>query len=234
MSANPNAPEFDQYAKQYAKLLDDPIRTRFAPGSGFFFERKRELLVQQLGKIGIDPGNAAWLDVGCGAGELLRLGSPHFATAVGCDVSTEMLKACTGLNVTPQTDPAKLPFPDASFDVVTVVCVYHHVEPPERAALTAEIARVLRPGGAAGIIEHNPFNPITQLIIRRTPVDEHARLLTARAARRLLTEANMGARLRTTYFLYLPEKLYRKASVVESWLAGVPAGGQFAVFGRKQ
>jgi len=234
VSANPNGPEFDQYAKQYAELLNDPIRARFASGSAFFFERKWELLVNYMAEIGLDPKKAAWLDVGCGAGELLRLGAPHFAKAFGCDLSTEMMKACEGLNVTPHTDRGELPFSDGSFDLITVVCVYHHLEPPDRPLLTAEIARVLRPRGVACIIEHNPFNPLTQLIVRRTPVDENAKLLMAGTARALLAGADLGANLRTTYFLYLPEKLYRKAGYLESWLANVPAGGQYAVFGRKQ
>lgn len=233
MPLDRGTPEFDSYAKEYAKLLEDPIRSRFTGGSAFFFERKWELLAKYMGQIGLRPESARWLDVGCGAGDLLRQGSHHFAEAVGCDLSTEMLKICEGLNVVTQTDLARLPFEDASFDLVTIVCVYHHVEPPDRPALTTEVARVLRPRGVACIIEHNPFNPATQMIVRRTPVDENAQLLTARTARRLLAGAGLGMDLRTIYFLYFPKGLYQKARGVEACLARVPGGGQYAVFGRK-
>jgi ubiquinone/menaquinone biosynthesis C-methylase UbiE len=234
MAADPKSPEFDRYAEEYAKLLDDPIRRKFAGETAFFFERKWELLEKYLKQIGLRPEEASWLDVGCGAGELLRLGSAHFGHAVGCDVSTAMMKSCEGLQVVTQTDPSRLPFEDGSFDLVTVVCVYHHVEPQDRPALTAEIARVLRPGGTACIIEHNPFNPATQIIVRRTPVDENAQLLTARTAHRLLDAAGLDKGRRTTYFLYFPQGVYRKAKRIEALLEKVPAGGQYAAFGRKR
>ncbi len=36
--------EFDDYAASYQKLLSDPLRERFAPGSQFFTRRKWDLL----------------------------------------------------------------------------------------------------------------------------------------------------------------------------------------------
>ena len=224
--------EFDKYAGDYKKLVHDPIRNWFGPGDAFFFERKWELLAEYMTSAGVRAAASSWLDVGCGRGDLLRLGGKHFAHAVGCAVSTEMLADCAGLEVVPQTDMNKLPFPDQSFDLATAVCVYHHVIPEARPGLTKEIARILRPGGTACIIEHNPFNPATQIIVRRLPVDADAQLLTWRTAGRLLKGAGLG-QTHTTHFLFFPETLYRKASKIEAWLARVPAGGQYAVFGRK-
>lgn len=226
-------PEFDQYAKDYDKLLKDPIRDRFAAGSDFFFERKWILLQEFMMEVGLRPDAASWLDVGCGRGELLQKGARAFAEVCGCDVSPEMLQVAHGLNVVIQTDPTRLPFADHKFDLVTAVCVYHHVVPSDRAQLTAEIARVLKPNGCACIIEHNPLNPVTQLIVHRTPVDADARLLMAGSSRQLLAAAGLPDQ-RTKYFLYFPEKIYRRLSGVEGALAWLPAGGQYAVFARKQ
>jgi len=225
-------PEFDKYARDYEDLLHDPIRERFAPASRFFFERKWKLLQQYMAESGIEPKKARWLDVGCGKGELLQLGSSAFAEVTGCDVSPEMIQAAKGVNVVIQPEPTHLPFPDATFDLITAVCVYHHVLPKDRPQLTAEIARLLRPGGTACIIEHNPFNPVTQLIVRRTPVDADAQLLTAGMARRGLA-AGALRHSQTCYFLYFPEQLYNRLQGLEAALAGVPLGGQYAVFARK-
>jgi SAM-dependent methyltransferase len=115
-----------------------------------------------------------WLDVGCGQGELLRLGRPYFRSVAGCDVSGAMLKHCVDLQVRRQLAPSELSFPDGVFDLVTAVCVYHHIPDTDRSSLTAEVLRVLRPGGIFSIIEHSPVNPATRLIVARTPVDADA------------------------------------------------------------
>jgi SAM-dependent methyltransferase len=226
-------PEFDEFANDYAELLSDPVRDRFAPGSKFFFTRKWELLLDYCSAVGVNPSGAAWLDVGCGRGELLGLGAGTFRRVSGCDISGGMLKHCAaGVETVVQTDPTVLPFGDGEFDLVTAVCVYHHVPVAGRKALTAELVRVLRPGGTACIIEHNPFNPVTRLIVSRTPVDADAILLPSRETSTLLRSAGLE-QLQTRLFLYFPESLYRKATWVERALSRVPAGGQYATFARR-
>ena len=222
--------EFDEYADQYEQLLSDPIRNRFAKDAGFFTRRKWELLQRYFRRHDRDTADMDWLDVGCGTGTLLRLGVESFRTARGCDPSSKMLDACNGLDVRVQGETS-LPFESSSFDLVTMVCVMHHVQPPMRAALMAEIARVTRPGGLACIIEHNPWNPATQLIVSRTPVDRDAVLLTAGAARKLLRESGLEPR-ECEYFLYFPETLYTRIGFLEGLGSRIPMGGQYAAFGR--
>lgn len=222
--------EFDNYAEDYQELLRDPIRERFAPQSSFFAQRKWILLRNILGKAGRQAAETSWLDVGCGLGDLLYRGKPFVRVAAGCDLSPEMLARCHQLDVRRQPSPTSLPYPNSSFDLITAVCVYHHVEPADRAALTSEIVRVLAPGGLFCIIEHNPYNPVTRLIVRRTPVDAAARLLTARQARSLMRAAGLTPAL-TRYFLYLPEKIYARAPGVEGLLDRAPLGGQYIVVG---
>jgi ubiquinone/menaquinone biosynthesis C-methylase UbiE len=70
------------------------------------------------------------LDVGCGRGELLELGRPHFLSCSGCDPSSGMLSAAaSAIEVRPQTSPTEIPFDSQAFDLVTAACVYHHVVP---------------------------------------------------------------------------------------------------------
>lgn len=112
-------------------------------------------------------GDERVLDVGCGRGLLLvgaaaRLES---GSAVGIDLwRKEDLSdnqadvplrnaALEGVDdrVTVQTaDMRRLPFADATFDVVVSRAAIHNVSSkPERARAIAEIARVLKPGGRA-------------------------------------------------------------------------------------
>lgn len=223
--------EFDRYAAEYDQLLRDPIRDGFAPDSLYFHQRKWELIRDFFHRAGRPTAPLHWLDVGSGRGELLSLGRSSFAHATGCDPAAAMASASSTPTVL-QPDPNRLPFPDSSFDFATSVCVFHHVALAHRPELAAELARVLTPGGIACIIEHNPRNPVTRAIVRRTPVDADAILLPAAESAALLTQAGLRL-LDTRYFLYFPQVLYRVFGRLEHLLARLPAGGQYAIFAER-
>lgn len=225
--------DFDRYARNYRDNLKDPIRDAFTGGSTFFHERKLDVIRQYFRQQSLDTQQLSWLDIGCGAGDLLGLGSEFFREATGCDPSLEMLRTAPFRHLSHQKSLRELPYADASFDFVTAVCVYHHVDPVDRGPLTHEVSRVLRNGGVFAIIEHNPFNPATQVIVRRCPVDVDARLLTSGTARRLTRAAGLTP-AGTRYFLYFPEKLHRRMAQLEKAFGRIPAGGQYAVFSRKE
>jgi SAM-dependent methyltransferase len=227
-----NTPEFDKYSSDYAQLLKDPVRDLFSADGAFFHTRKRDLVGEYFRRNDIDPTNLRYLDLGCGKGELLRMLGPAFGRSCGCDPSAEMMSGLADFETRVQTHFLQIPFADAEFDFVTAVCVYHHVAPHDRAALTREVWRVLRPGGTFCIIEHNPFNPATQLIVKRTPVDVGAILLRAAETRRLMTQAGFAPH-GTEYFLYLTEGLYPRLGWLERRLKSFPLGGQYAVFGTR-
>ena len=94
------------------------------------------------------------LDVGTGAGHTALAFAPHVAEVVALDLTPAMLEqaraeaARRGLdNLRCQLgDADALPFPDASFDLVTSRLAAHHFADVD--AATTEIARVLRPGGS--------------------------------------------------------------------------------------
>jgi len=226
-------PEFDHFAATYDELLKDPIRDGFAGNPAFFHLRKRDLIRDYFKRNAVDTKRLSYLDVGCGKGELMSLLAQDFGHVAGCDPSGGMLEAVHGASVKVQDDPNRIPFDDAQFDFVTAVCVYHHVRVTARAALTREVRRVLKPGGIFAIIEHNPYNPATRLIVKRTPVDADAILLYPGETQALLRSADFRVRA-TSYFLYLPEGIYRFAGVVEDLLRHVPLGGQYAVFGKRE
>lgn len=91
------------------------------------------------------------LEVGCGAGQGSRWVSSVGGRAVGTDVSAGMLASSRSLNAGAavplvQADVQALPFADGSFDVA--FSAYGALQfVPDGAAVTTEVARVLRPGG---------------------------------------------------------------------------------------
>jgi SAM-dependent methyltransferase len=224
--------EFDAYAKSYEELLADPLRDSFVKNSEFFHRRKWDLLKSFARRNAINMANVDWLDVGCGKGELLRYGQGKFHSITGCDPSAGMLADCEGLNVVQQDDLAKLPFPDQSFDWVTAVCVFHHIPPAARLNFTQEMVRVLRRGGYCMFVEHNPWNPATRLIVKRTPIDADAILLSGQESLDLHRHAGMINR-ELRYFLFFPEKLHEKLTSLEDRINWVPLGGQYIAVSQK-
>jgi SAM-dependent methyltransferase len=224
--------EFNRYAPEYSHLLQDPLRDLFASDAVFFHRRKWMLIRDFFAQHKVDCSRLNWLDVGCGQGDLLRLAGANFAQAVGCDPSGGMIQSCGSAQVFEQPSAAELPFPDNSFDFVTAVCVYHHVHGEDRALLTRSIYRILRPGGVFCMIEHNPWNPVTHVIVKRCPVDSDAELLTASHAVRLAGAMDLKI-VETNYFLYFPEYVFQRFGRIEQSLRKFPLGGQFAMFCRK-
>ncbi len=103
------------------------------------------------------------LDLACGTGDLslaLQKALPEGSRITGADFSEGMLAvmreklARKGLEdriLLIQADAAALPFPEASFDAVTVAFGIRNF--PDREQALREILRVLRPGGILVILE---------------------------------------------------------------------------------
>jgi SAM-dependent methyltransferase len=227
--------EFDKYSEDYESLVTDPVRTRFGGGtSEFFHKRKMELILRFLKRNGMQPSRMSWLDLGCGQAELLKLGGGYFQMLCGCDPSQGMLSvAGPGIEVRRQMTATTVPFDSSTFDLVTAVCVYHHVLLEDRMELTVQARRVLKPGGLFIMIEHNPLNPLTKLVVSRVPLDKDAQLLSARDACLISSAAGLRPFL-TEYFLYFPKSLYATLGRVENALGWLPLGGQYASYALKQ
>lgn len=108
-----------------------------------------------------------WLDVGTGTAALLReLAARHDPPrrVTGVDASAAMLARAPALPphwTLAQADGRRLPFPDASFSVLTCAYLLHVVDAPDRTRIVAECARVLRPGGR--LVTVTPTWPRTRL-----------------------------------------------------------------------
>lgn len=96
-------------------------------------------------------------DLACGAGSVTARLAPHVARVVAVDGSPEMLAAARqrarGLaNVEfHEADLAALPIADGACDGALLLLALTHLEQP--AAALAEMARILRPGGRAVVVD---------------------------------------------------------------------------------
>lgn len=112
------------------------------------------------------------LDVGCGVGhwaQVLASALPADAQVIGVDRDPlwidKAAERATALGMSHRfqyrlSDAQTLPFPDASFDLVTCQTVLIHVADP--GAVIAEMARVTRPGGL--VLAAEPNNVSTSLV----------------------------------------------------------------------
>jgi ubiquinone/menaquinone biosynthesis C-methylase UbiE len=138
---------------QSARIYDVQVETLFY-GSALPM-RRTALRPIALHMKGRDQRRMSLLDVACGTGRLLRqvrLAFPALALT-GLDLSQAYLDEAR--RHMGDLRPAELiacnaeaiPLPDASHDIVTTVFLFHELPGDVRRRLTAEIARVLKPGG---------------------------------------------------------------------------------------
>lgn len=100
------------------------------------------------------------LDIATGGGHTALALAPHVCKVVATDVTPEMLTAAEQFahkrsvtNITfKEADACALPFADAEFDAVTCRIAPHHFA--DCAQFVRELARVLRPGGWAAVIDN--------------------------------------------------------------------------------
>lgn len=142
--------------EKYTKSLFDETARGYDNSSGAAFMRsgrwyRRRMLV----KAGLKPGSAH-LDVGSGTGLCAALAQEVVGPTgrvVALDPSTGMLEVAKrrGVRETVEGRAESLPFPDASFDIVSMSYMLRHIE--DLMLAFREARRVLRPGGRIVIFE---------------------------------------------------------------------------------
>lgn len=192
-----------------------PARLR-SPGDLFILqERERHLAATLRASYPQGLGTLDILDFGCGSGwdvlELLGLGARPERIA-GVDLlGSRLTRARRMLPATAlsRADGSRLPFRDASFDLILQYTVFSSIlDPVLRRRVAEELGRVLRAGGSLlwyDLRANNPRNPDVRRIGRR----ELARLFPG---------WHMEARSLT-----LAPPLARRLAPI-SWLAAAAAG----------
>lgn len=138
--------------------VDDPERNIYHPRHSLgrlLGEHHRELLIDGLNRLRIDPRSLHVLDVGCGHGAWLRhlvdLGALP-GNLTGIDISEDRIRVAREKNPSIQwvtvDGNSSLAVAQASFDLVIQTVVFSSVlDEKVRQALAKEMERVLKPGG---------------------------------------------------------------------------------------
>jgi demethylmenaquinone methyltransferase/2-methoxy-6-polyprenyl-1,4-benzoquinol methylase len=134
----PLGPTYDRYARLLS-FGQDPRWRRFL-----------------VSRVAAGPGETV-LDVACGTGAVaLELVQQKGCSVVGVDQSPEMLAEARRRVTTPrvrlvEASAQELPFEDASFDGLTAAYLLRYLD--DLPADLGELARVLRPGSTAALLD---------------------------------------------------------------------------------
>ncbi len=231
--------EFDQFAEGYDSGMDCHLKRLVGKTAEAFIEVKVRWLLHDLRTRPFSgrqlTSELDVLDFGCGTGLFLKLlkrnGLP--GRLHGCDVSKGMLDEAIrnwDQGPLPKFDlitGEHIPYAEGVFDLVIACAVFHHIPPQARSTFCGEIARVLKPGGRVYVFEHNPYNPVTQWVVSRTPIDRNAVLVTVKEMSDLLGAAGFRG-TRSEYLLFFPPT-WQWIRRVEKTLRWLPLGGQWVV-----
>ncbi len=221
--------KFDHFSSSYEEEINRSLGV--LGGKAEYFTRVKaayllELVASHFGAT----RKANLLDVGCGTGGTHPFISHALGSVTGTDISSDSLERAAQRNPANRYlhyDGKRLPFADASFDVVTAFGVMHHVPPAQWQNFSAEMRRVAKSGGLAVVFEHNPANPWTCRIVSNCDFDDDAVLLRQRELRGLFHDAGFGS-VSSRSILSIPS-FGKTTRAVDLFLGRLGLGAQYFV-----
>ena len=224
---------FDIHADEYSKKINKTLN-KYGADHDFFTAHKAGLLLEILATHSKDPADMTLMDVGCGVGKVHAHLKQSFKSILGIDLSEPSIDVARALHPEVHYEcygGDVLPAADNSVDMTLAICVFHHVPVQQWQAFSAEMMRVLRPGGLAVVIEHNPLNPLTRHIVNTCPLDADAVLLQPRKLRGLFQSVGAEAVTSRTVLSVPPKASFLKK--IDNYLGVLPFGAQYYTLAHK-
>ena len=224
---NQEQSEFDDYASSYDNSLKESLGV-FQQSADQFARYKIETVKSLL-----PTPPSTILDFGCGIGRSISHFHDHFESAelYGCDISEESIAIArrnypySQFWVCNSTD--SLSSYSQKFDLVFLSCVLHHIPKTEWLLWSEALLSVLSPNGYLVVFEHNPYNPVSRYIVRNSPLDVNAELLTMQECKSLFIKMGFQV-VKAKYSVFFPFNT-RFFNVLDKFLGVIPLGGQYFV-----
>jgi SAM-dependent methyltransferase len=225
--------EFDRFSGAY-----EQVHNRYLPPGA----RSHDFLMQKAGMVKhwvstcFPAGESlSVLDFGCGTGRLLAAiaDSAWCQALAGVDESgASLAEARAGLK--PFSKPVAFGTTLAALgaqrqhDLVLMFNVLHHIPVANRVGVVRDVFATVREGGVLAVWEHNPFNPLTRVLVAISPLDEHAHLISRRQTMALMRQAGFES-MESRYVNLFPPRLavFSVVRRLDDALSGVPAGAQY-------
>lgn len=149
----------DQYNKEWIDSAWGSEKNATLLAAEHIIPRPRAKRAIELANI--QPGQCV-LDIACGRGEIPAIVSEAGAHAVGIDYSQDSINFANKIKLAQdrkghnrghlslvRADACQLPFPDCSFDRITMLDIVEHLQPEQLDVMFREVKRLLRPNGYA-------------------------------------------------------------------------------------
>jgi len=228
-----NQSEFDCFADDYERVHDRTL----PPGA-----KSRDFLLQKAGMVKRwakerfkGRGPLSVLDFGCSTGRLLAaIADEEWCQSLtGVDPSAVSLQTARQA-LSGKSKPVALARKLADlggerrYDLLLMFNVMHHIPSKNRLNLVRQMGGVLKQDGVLAVWEHNPFNPMTRLLVALSPMDEHAQLISRRRVVELMQECGFSC-VDSRFVNCFPPQMSSIAVVawLEDALSGAPVGTQY-------
>jgi len=135
--------------KDYSTEAKDYDQKRFEGEKGEFLSRTDNAIIRELTRI---TNTSLCLDMPVGSGRVSTYLRDEPINIIGCDYTKEMLsvtkqRSDANGQIVVQADAAKLPFKSNSLELIICLNFFHLFPAPFRGIFSAELDRVIKPGG---------------------------------------------------------------------------------------
>jgi len=220
---------FNRYFEEYNKLMEKNLWILSPAGNISYFAQHKISILKKI----LPENPRTLLEYGCGIGNNLFYLQKLFPDSEiwGCDTSEGSLnvarKQFPRIHFFSLTDAIKTP----QFDCVLVGDVLHHIPSNQRDYYMKKITDYIREGGFCVFFEHNPYNPLTRILVSTCPFDAHAELVTPSNLKKIIRNHSLEV-LDTKYCFFFPEFL-KNFDKYEDRISKLPVGGKYYVLAVK-
>jgi len=221
--------EFDSLSSNYKNILDKDLQIS-GESSEYFASYKAMCVHRHMG----DNFSGSILDYGCGVGAvseaLRRCYTSKKVDISGYDTSPKSIEVARGnvKDVDFKDDYRQIE--DRKFDVIVMANVMHHVKAADRHEFLKRSVGRLAGGGKFFIFEHNPYNPLTRYVVKRSVIDRGVELIKLKDMEILLRKVDVLP-VEKRYIVFFP-KILKALRPFEAILGGFPIGAQYVFVGK--
>lgn len=176
------------------------------------------------------------LDYGCGIGMSIPHLKNNFPNAEitaydPSPKSTEVLsKLYPEINIFSNQDELM----KGKYDLVFVSCVIHHIRVKDLDHELKRMISLLKKGGSLVIFEHNPLNPLTQIVVANSPIDKDAVLIRKSELIARIAAIKPSLEIKSAYSVFFPDILNWCRPLEETLLKHIPLGAQYYIQAKNQ